>query len=139
VLSGQPSVIRDEQKRVKLLVELERDVLGLARSERGPWPRGVGPLGNLEKPPDKTVHGGASAGLPRCSREKGAADVVRVARPNKRQDLVGGDDRDDVLADARGRTDGRVSDAAADIVTELAFVHGTRTRRSSRAAHSSGD
>ena len=133
VLSGQPSVIRDEQKGVKLLVELERDVLGLARSERGAWPRAVGPLRNLEKPGDESVHGGASAGLPRCGRQKRAADVVGVARPNKRQDLVVGDDRYDVLADARGRAVERVRDAATDLVSGLAVQPETGPQRSSRA------
>src|SRR5207302_10611596 len=76
VLSCQPSVIRDEQKGVKLLVELERDVLGLARSERGAWPGVVGPLRDLEKPGDETVHGSAIAGRPRWGPAKRPAEAV---------------------------------------------------------------
>ena len=64
VVTGQSSVVRDEQQRVKLLVELERDVLGLTRSERGAGPRAVGPLRDVEKPGYKTVHRRASARVP---------------------------------------------------------------------------
>src|SRR5207245_10206252 len=132
-LAGQLSVVRDEQQRVKLLVELERDVLGLTRSERGPGPRAVRPLRDVEEPGDKTVHRRATARVPRPGREKRAADVVRVARPDKGQDLVVGDDRHHVLAGARRRAVEGVRDTATDLVGLVVVQTESRPRRPSRA------
>src|SRR5438552_10418839 len=123
-------MVRDEQQWIELLVELERDVLGLARSERGAWPCTVGPLGNLEEPGDETVHRSANESLSGCGREKRAADVVGVARPNKWQDLVVGDDRHRVSAGSRRRAVERVRDAATDLVGPVVLQIQTRPHRS---------
>ncbi len=63
VLSGQSNVVRDEQQRVKLLVELERNILGLTRSERGAGPRAIRPLRDFEEPGNETVHGLTNPGI----------------------------------------------------------------------------
>ena len=105
----------------------------MARCERGAWPRAVGPLRDLEEPGDETVHRRTNAGFSGCGREKRAADVVGIASPNQRQDLVVGDDRHDVVAGSRRRAVEGVGDAATDLVSAIVVQTETRPQRPSRA------
>ena len=93
-------MVGDEERRIELLVQLERDVFGLATRQRRARPRALAALRDLEEPHDELLDREDRSRLVRTERKERAADVIGVPRPDERQDLVVGDDRDGAVAHA---------------------------------------
>ena len=89
-------MIGDEKKRPELLIQLERGIFDGPRRERSTWPPAIDRFGDIEGPADEPVDEPCHPRLARTDREERTADVVGIAGPYERQDLVIGEDGDGV-------------------------------------------
>src|SRR5206468_4990551 len=112
--SGEPGVVLQQQEWVELLIELKDRILRRAVRERRARPPTTGPLRRVEQPAEESVHHRADTLIMRRELEQHATDVVRVTRPDQRQDLVIRQDRDEVIAGSRSCTVERIGRGTAD-------------------------
>ena len=81
----------------------------------------------------KTINRAANARLVWCRGEERTADVVGIARPDERQDLVVSKDRHIVPGHPRGGAIERVGHASTNLIRRIAVWTETRPHRASRA------
>src|SRR5206468_2924225 len=136
--SGEPGVVLQQQEWVELLIELKDRILGDAVRERRARPPTAGPLRRLEQPAQESVHHRADTLVMRRELEQHATDVVRVTRPDQRQDLVIRQDRDEVIAGSRSCAVERIGRGTADRAIRLGRPADTLPPRTT-LAHLSAD
>jgi hypothetical protein len=93
-------VILQQEQREELLIELKGRILRRAVRKRCTRPPAGGALRGLEQPVEESIDHGAHALVARREREQHSADVIRVARPDERKDLVISEYRDSEVVDA---------------------------------------
>ena len=136
--SGEPGVVLQQQEWVELLIELKDRILRDAVRERRARPPTTGALRRVEQPADESVHHRADTLVMRRELEQHATDVVRVTRPDQRQDLVIRQDRDEVIAGSRSCAVERIGRGTADRAIRLGRPADTLPPRTT-FAHLSAD